>query len=479
MDTQSYLDAKKILLVSNSTLHHKTFEELCEQKEFVVCSTVNIIGDLADLLESKDFDIFIVANKLNDTDMIENLYEHSKTINSSIPLVFILDKEPSKQSLDLLTALDVNLLFDEFLSLPFLNYSLKSALKKQKTTQLLKENEFRYRSLYDHTLDINLIVNDDWDIIDTNVQGRKKLKLQGTLPLSKIFEKKADYRKFVNLLAEVEQVSWFETTLKIGKKNVICIIDAFARYDADQHKSGAHLVIRDIDETKKSQILANQASKLMVTGKFLRSLAHEIRNPLTNINLALEQVQQESELDEDAKLYMDVLKRSSDRIRDLLDEIMNAYKTSEVALSTSSLHNIIDLAARFANDRLLLKKIKLTRKLNLKNDEFQADKVKLTTAILNLIVNASEAIEHDKGHIQILTERSGKDLLLIVKDNGFGMNKEQTKALFNPFYTGKSKGLGLGLTTAQNVIFAHKGSISVESKEGKGTSFFVTLPRTA
>lgn len=477
MDKKAALPPKKILLVSNSKLHHKTFEELCENKEFVICRAVRSIVDLKDLLSSKDFNIFIIASKLGDTDMIAYLHEHSDTINPNVPLVFILNEEPSEQGFKYLTDLNVNLLYDKYMSLSFLNYSLKSAVRKQKTSLLLKENELRYRSLYDHTLDINLIVNDDWQIIDTNVQGRKKLKLKTSLPLKNIFQKQTDYVNFINLLAEVEQVSWFETSLKIGRKNVICIVDAFARYDVNQNKSGAHIVIRDIDESRKSQNLAIQANKLMVTGKFLRSLAHEIRNPLTNINLALDQVQQESELDEDARLYMDVLKRSSNRIRDLLEEIMNAYKTSEVVFGTNSLHNVIDLAARFANDRLLLKNIKLTRKLKLKNDVLQADKVKLTTAILNLIVNATEAINHDSGHIHISTNRKGDSLLLKIKDNGYGMNDEQVQALFDPFYTGKSKGLGLGLTTAQNVIFAHKGSISVESKEGRGTTFSITLPR--
>ena len=467
---------KEILLISNATAHADIFTELCEDKEFAIFDVIKDIESIQDALKKGGFDLIIASSTIDDLDVISFFYDNQIAVQSSIPLIFILDKNLSKDSMKLFDKLKVNFVYEDYLDIPHLDYSLKTALQKHKVLSLMKENQLRYKSLYDHTLDINLITNLDFTVIDTNVQGRKQLKFEEAFPLKSLFKYQKEYKKFIKLLLEVEQVSRFETTLKIRNKIYVCLLDAFMLYDSKQNRSGAHLLVRNIDAEKKSQDIANRASKLMVTGKFLRSLAHEIRNPLTNINLALEQLNAEGEIPPDSQLYLDVVQRSANRVKDLLEEIMNAYKTADINLKTEHLHNIIDHAIRFANDRLILHKVKLKLSLDLKNDLLKADKVKLTTAILNLIINACEAIDHQEGKITIKTSKKGKFYYLSIKDNGCGMDAMQTAALFDPFYTGKSKGLGLGLTTAQNVIFAHKGSINVQSKVNVGTKFTIKLP---
>lgn len=469
---------KNILLISDSPKHEKVFRGLCEKYKFKIFDIVKTTSKIETALKKQNqYDIIVIANYLNNNNLVDYFYEQDIKINEKIPALFIINEELTVKQLSNVEILNTKLLFENQLNVNFLNYSLKTALQDCKVLGLLKENELRYRSLYDHTLDINLIIDENDMVIDSNVQGRKQLKFEKEFSLKNIFLSKHHFKKFKNLLNEVEQISRFETVIKIKRNNVICLIDAFMLYDNDNQKSGAHLIIRNIDATRKSQILANRASKLLVTGKFLRSLAHEIRNPLTNINLALEQFNQEiGAEDEDTKLYVDIVQRSADRIKDLIEEIMNAYKTSEINLKQESVHNILENAIRFANDRLSLQKIKLSLNFKLKNDIILADKIKLTTAFLNLIVNASEAIEHDNGEITISTSKKENFIIIKVKDNGCGMDEIQKQALFDPFYTGKSKGLGLGLTTAQNVIFAHKGSINVKSKKAKGTSFTVKIP---
>jgi signal transduction histidine kinase len=106
----------------------------------------------------------------------------------------------------------------------------------------------------------------------------------------------------------------------------------------------------------------------------------------------------------------------------------------------------------------------------------QADSQKLEIALLNLIINAVEAVDNETGKIILGCEELENNVHFTIADNGIGMNEEELKVLFDPFYTNKKGGVGLGLTTTQNIINAHQGKIQVESKYKEGTTFTVKLP---
>ena len=103
------------------------------------------------------------------------------------------------------------------------------------------------------------------------------------------------------------------------------------------------------------------------------------------------------------------------------------------------------------------------------------DKEKIRLAFLNIIVNAIEAMEKDSGVLKIKTTMQGSKCLVEFDDNGTGMDEETLQNLFEPYFTNKIKGNGLGLTNTQNIILNHKGSINVLSNIGQGSSFIVAL----
>ena len=94
---------------------------------------------------------------------------------------------------------------------------------------------------------------------------------------------------------------------------------------------------------------------------------------------------------------------------------------------------------------------------------------------MNIIVNAIEAMEPDKGVLHLKTESKNDLCIAVITDNGKGMNKEYLSKLFEPYFTTKETGTGLGLAHTQNIIISHKGSVLAESEAGKGTSFVVSL----
>jgi len=122
-----------------------------------------------------------------------------------------------------------------------------------------------------------------------------------------------------------------------------------------------------------------------------------------------------------------------------------------------------------------LKKISVEKKYAMEISDITADKEKLKIAFLNIIVNAVEAMPVEKGLLGLKTHSSENKCVITITDNGSGMDEETLSKLFEPYFTNKSKGNGLGLTNSQNIILNHKGSIEVESELGIGTSFIIFL----
>jgi signal transduction histidine kinase len=140
----------------------------------------------------------------------------------------------------------------------------------------------------------------------------------------------------------------------------------------------------------------------------------------------------------------------------------------------TTLNKLIDETLEFATDRLELKQIQLVKDYG-PDSRIVVDIQKMKIAFLNIIVNAIEAMEQGKGILTIKTGRTGDKCMVSFSDNGVGMTEEALQKLFEPYFTNKSKGAGLGLTNTQNIILNHKGSIQVASEYRQGSTFTITL----
>lgn len=216
--------------------------------------------------------------------------------------------------------------------------------------------------------------------------------------------------------------------------------------------------------------------KFAATGRMARMIAHEVRNPLTNIGLANDQLREIINANEEINMLVDMIKRNSERIGDLVSKLLNSTKFVELKLSSISVNDLIDDTLEMAKDRIELNGIKVEKKYLANSCGLLVDVDKVKIALLNIIVNAIEAMEPQKGILEITISRLSNICIIILKDNGTGMDTEFLSKLFEPFFTSKEKGNGLGLTNTQNIILHHKGNITVKSEVGKGTSFTVSLP---
>ncbi len=211
-------------------------------------------------------------------------------------------------------------------------------------------------------------------------------------------------------------------------------------------------------------------------GELFSFLAHEIRNPLTNIKLSVNILEQALQ-DEELKTYLDIIMRSSVRINEIINEITKYQEVDEVQPAEHSIHQMLDEVLTMAEDRILLKNISVLK--NYAEDcVITLNKPKMQIALTNIIINAIDAMPAEKGELKLVTE-SGKHYYTIqIGDNGCGISKENLQHIFKAYFTNKPGGLGLGLATTGAILHANNIKVEVESKEGKGTKFMLSFEKT-
>lgn len=234
--------------------------------------------------------------------------------------------------------------------------------------------------------------------------------------------------------------------------------------------------IGELNKVNAELIRMRSQEKFAATGRIARTIAHEVRNPLTNINLAIGQLKDDVfQENEEGDLLFEMINRNSNRINQLISDLLNSTKFSELNYKKISINSLLDEALEDAADRIALSKIRVVKKYSADICDVYIDKEKIKIALLNIIINALEAMENKEGPILTLETKGGDKCAVVIRDNGSGMDAESVNRVFEPYFTSKSQGNGLGLTNTQNIILNHNGEISVESTEGKGTVFTIHL----
>ena len=242
---------------------------------------------------------------------------------------------------------------------------------------------------------------------------------------------------------------------------------------AEKYKEQLQDRVNQLAKLNTELIELRSLEKYVATGRIARVIAHEVRNPLTNINLACEQLKSEVG-NENSDLLFSMINRNSDRINQLVTDLLATTKVAELSFSETSINKIIDETLELANDRIKLNDIKVVKNYDENICPISLDIDKIKIAFLNIIVNAVEAMG-ENGILEITTKNQNGKCVVKISDNGKGMKKEESDRLFEPYFTTKEKGNGLGLANSHNIIISHKGSIFAESKYGEGTSFTISF----
>jgi len=243
---------------------------------------------------------------------------------------------------------------------------------------------------------------------------------------------------------------------------------------AEQFRQQLELRVEELATANNELLQLRSIEKFAATGRIARTIAHEVRNPLTNINLATEHLKTEIQSPE-IEMLINMIGRNSNRINELINDLLNSTKATQLNFTNVNLNDLLDQSLTFAQDRIDLKEIKVVKKYASHLPQVSADIEKLNIAFLNIIVNAVEAMEPKEGVLTITTELKNNHCVVTISDNGKGIDDESLSKLFEPYFTTKEKGAGLGLTHTQNIILSHQANIIADSEPGQGTSFFISF----
>lgn len=360
-----------------------------------------------------------------------------------------------------------------------LERSIRYALTQSQVIRELDEKEKKYRSLFERSIDPIFLATMDFKILDINESFLNFFGYEKREPLSlnllEIFADSKDYEYLLDELREDDQVKDFEVVLvnNRGEKK-ICMINCVFIPDQSSDFCCYQGIIYDLTLRKKAEKDMLVAERLSMTGKLARTIAHEVRNPLTNLNLALEHLRDEMPKDnESVQLYSEIIERNAKRIDTLITEMLNSSKPKELNLELADVTDILNETIILATDSINLNQVKLQKSYVKNLPRILVDREKLKIAFLNIIVNAIEAMEPGKGELAVDVTLKENTILVTVSDNGKGIPVEDIEKLFDPFFTEKKGGMGLGLTSTKNIISSHNASIEVESTVRKGTSFII------
>jgi two-component system sensor histidine kinase HydH len=241
-----------------------------------------------------------------------------------------------------------------------------------------------------------------------------------------------------------------------------------------------HKAERTIGERAKEQreleAQLNHAERLAALGEMVAGVSHEVRNPLGIIRSTAELLGGMPESREVQKKLSGVIIEESSRLDNIVTEFLDFARPLLPNLQECHLEEIIEKNLLFLNPELDKKGISVRDNLNGRSLKLVADPQLLYRSFLNLFVNAIQSMKGG-GTITVNVDEDRDRYLVAIEDTGNGISQENLNKVFNPFFSTKEKGSGLGLSIVRNIIEAHGGSITIESEVGSGTKVKISLPR--
>jgi PAS domain S-box-containing protein len=243
-------------------------------------------------------------------------------------------------------------------------------------------------------------------------------------------------------------------------------------FDSSNNFVGTVHISRDITEIQTLRERVIHSERMAALGELAARVAHEIRNPLISIGGFARRL--EKRLTDDTREYAKIIVNEVTRLENILKEILGFVKSSRVMKEKGDINELLEEIINFITPEILEKKNTIHKDLSETPLMASIDNDRIKEAILNLITNAAHATKY--GSITIKTIQAGNEAVIELSDTGCGINQEDIKNIFNPFFTTKSEGTGLGLAVTHKIIQEHNGKIEVESSVKGGTTFKIHLP---
>jgi len=223
--------------------------------------------------------------------------------------------------------------------------------------------------------------------------------------------------------------------------------------------------------------LALHTEKLSALGRMAAGIAHEINNPLAGILLYSSSLYKKIPDDSPLKEGMEIIIRETLRCKIIIQDLLEFARDREPKTTMADINQIIDRAVNMLENEFRLRHIQLEREYSKDLKTGQLDENQVQQVFVNLLLNAAHAIDRE-GTIEIRTrpDSTGEHVVIEVQDSGCGIPSEHLNKIFEPFFSTKKNGSGLGLAVSYGIVRNHRGELTVESQPGKGACFTITLP---
>jgi two-component system nitrogen regulation sensor histidine kinase GlnL len=252
------------------------------------------------------------------------------------------------------------------------------------------------------------------------------------------------------------------------------------------NEGGSILLLRDMTYQKQIEEQLKRSDRLALLGTLAAGLAHEIKNPLGGIKGASQLLKKEMAQETSLVEYTDIIVREVNRIDQLMEQLLDLSRPYKLHLTALNIHEILGHVLFLENQAISSGKVVVDKNFDPSLPPVLGDRDRLIQVFLNLVKNSLQAMNGEGKltittrmetayHIREVGNTGGKFIRVDIGDNGPGIKKEHLSHIFSPFFTTKNRGTGLGLATCHQIIKEHGGFIGVETFEGEGAAFRVSL----
>ncbi|HEX6192420.1 MAG TPA: ATP-binding protein [Chitinophagaceae bacterium] len=428
----------------------------------------------------KAYDIYFVDYRLGNRTGLELLKE---TIGSGFddPIVLLTGKGNKDIDVKAMQFGATDYLIKSELNTEKLERCIRYSLERSASLKEIKARENKYRNLFENSKDAVFIADEQLILAELNQAACELFAAHASGLINRSFydfiQDKGKRKILTELFERRDNIRDVEIDIENLEGELHSCLLSVSFLDNSSGEPLVYCILHDITNIKKAEIANLQAQKLSANERLMRVLAHEIRNPLNNISLSADQFDMtENDVDMQQSL-VEIIKRNCIRINHIISELLDLTKPPELTFQEHNLQEIVNESIAMNSDRINLHKINVQKNYPDSPLQISANKSKLIIAFTNILINAIEAMETNKGMLTVSMTSTPEQYHVSIRDNGKGIPEEYLSKLFEPFFTLKKNGMGLGLASSYSIIQSHKAAMRVESKVDQGTNFIISFSR--